>query len=55
MFEVKQVLTGKKRKRKERGDPGDLEGYMGPWREFVDQVSCHLSVLVCRYHNSVLA
>ena len=39
MFEVKQVLTGKKRKRKERGDPGDLDGYMGPWREFEDQVT----------------
>ena len=37
VFEVKKVLTGTKRKRMEKGDPGDLEGYMGPWREYVDQ------------------
>lgn len=37
VFEVKNVRTGTKRKRKEKGDPGDLDGYMGPWREFVDQ------------------
>ena len=30
VFEVKQVLTG--RKRKEKGDPADLDDYMGPWR-----------------------
>ena len=38
VFEVKQVRTTKKRKRKEKGDPGDPEGYMGPWREYEDQV-----------------
>ena len=38
VFEVKKVFTGKKRKRKEKGDPGDLDGYMGPWREYEDQV-----------------
>ena len=38
VFEVKKVFAGKKRKRKEKGDPGDLDGYMGPWREYEDQV-----------------
>lgn len=38
VFEVKQVRTGEKRKREEKGDPGDTEGYMGPWRGYVDQV-----------------
>lgn len=35
---MKQVRTGEKRKREEKGDPGDTEGYMGPWRGYVDQV-----------------
>ena len=38
VFETKSVLTGKKRKRKEKGDPEEVEGYMGPGREFEDQV-----------------
>lgn len=38
MFEVKTVRTGQKRKREGKGDPGDLEGYQGPWRGYVDQV-----------------
>lgn len=38
VFETKSVLTGKKRKREGKGDPGDVEGYKGPWREYVDQV-----------------
>lgn len=38
VFEVKQVRTGEKRKREDKGDPGDTEGYMGPWRGYVDQV-----------------
>ena len=38
VFEVKQVRTGEKRKREEKGDPADTEGYMGPWRGYVDQV-----------------
>ena len=38
VFEVKQVRTGEKRKREEKGDPGDIEGYMGPWRGYVGQV-----------------
>ena len=42
VFEIKEVRTGKKRKRKEKGDPEDLDGYMGPWREYVDQVKEHL-------------
>ena len=32
MFEVKKVRTGEKRKREGKGDPGDVDGYMGPWR-----------------------
>lgn len=37
VFEAKTVRTGEKRKREEKGDPGDVEGYMGPWRGYVDQ------------------
>ena len=28
---------GAKRKRVERGDPSDINGYLGPWAPFVDQ------------------
>ena len=38
MFELKTVRTGEKRKREEKGDPGDVDGYMGPWRGYVDQL-----------------
>lgn len=38
VFETKQVRTGMKRKREEKGDPGDVDGYKGPWRSYVDQV-----------------
>ena len=38
MFEVKKVRTGEKRRRKDKGDPADLDGYMGPWREYEDEV-----------------
>lgn len=38
VFEVRQVRTGEKRKREDKGDPADSEGYMGPWRGYVDQV-----------------
>ena len=37
VFEAKTVRTGQKRKREDKGDPGDLEGYKGPWRGYVDQ------------------
>lgn len=38
MFEAKSVRTGEKRKREVKGDPGDVDGYQGPWREYVGQV-----------------
>ena len=38
VFEAKTVRTGKKRRREGTGDPGDVDGYKGPWREYVDQV-----------------
>ncbi|CAI8025898.1 Pre-mRNA-processing factor 17 [Geodia barretti] len=38
VFEVKKVRTGEKRRRKDKGDPADLDGYMGPWREYEDEV-----------------
>ena len=38
VFEAKAVRSGQKRKRESLGDPGDVEGYKGPWREYVDQV-----------------
>ena len=38
MFEAKKVCTGIKRKRLEKGDPSDVDGYEGPWRGYVDQV-----------------
>ena len=37
VFEAKVVRTGKKRKREGKGDPGDVDGYKGPWREYIDQ------------------
>ena len=37
VFETKTVRTGQKRKREGKGDPGDVDGYMGPWRGYVDQ------------------
>ena len=37
VFEAKKVVTGRKRKREPKGDPGDVDGYMGPWRGYVDQ------------------
>lgn len=39
VFEAKTVCTGVKRKRLDKGDPGDVEGYAGPWRGYVDQVT----------------
>ena len=53
VFEAKTVLTGKKRKRKEKGDPSDPEGYMGPWREYTDQV--YHSILDIGPHPHVVA
>ena len=38
VFEAKSIRTGKKRKQEGKGDPGDVDGYKGPWREYVDQV-----------------
>ena len=38
VFEVKKVRREQKRKRKENGDPADLDRYMGPWREYEDEV-----------------
>ena len=38
VFEAKTVRSTRKRKREEKGDPADIEGYKGPWREYVDQV-----------------
>ena len=37
VFEAKTVRTGQKRKRDPKGDPGDIDGYMGPWRGYEDQ------------------
>ncbi len=39
VFEAKTVATGVKRKRNDKGDPGDVDGYAGPWRGYVDQVT----------------
>ena len=39
VFETKNIQTGKKRKREEKGDPSDIDGYKGPWRGYVDQVT----------------
>lgn len=38
VFEAKTVRTGAKRKREDKGDPADVDGYQGPWRGYVDQV-----------------
>lgn len=38
VFEAKSVRSSRKRKREDKGDPGDVDGYKGPWREYVDQV-----------------
>ena len=39
VFEAKTVFTGVKRKRLDKGDPGEVDGYEGPWRAYVDQVT----------------
>ncbi|XP_064404437.1 pre-mRNA-processing factor 17-like isoform X2 [Halichondria panicea] len=39
VFEAKTVSTGVKRKRLDKGDPGEVDGYEGPWRAYVDQVT----------------
>ena len=38
VFEAKTVRSGCKRKREPMGDPEKVDGYKGPWREYVDQV-----------------
>ncbi len=38
VFEAKMVRSGQKRKREPMGDPGEVDDYKGPWREYVDQV-----------------
>ncbi|XP_068698123.1 pre-mRNA-processing factor 17-like [Montipora capricornis] len=37
IFEVAAARVGDKRKREKPGDPGDIEGYKGPWATFVDE------------------
>ena len=39
VFEAKSVSTREKRKREDKGDPSDVDGYKGPWREYVGQVT----------------
>ena len=46
---------GAKRKRVDRGDPSDVDGYLGPWAGYVDEkkvakpteVCMHMCVFVC--------
>lgn len=38
VFEKKVVRTGEKRKREDKGTPDDIDGYKGPWREYIGQV-----------------
>uniref|UniRef100_A0A7M5V691 Pre-mRNA-processing factor 17 n=1 Tax=Clytia hemisphaerica TaxID=252671 RepID=A0A7M5V691_9CNID len=37
VFENIEKRTGDKRKREERGDPAEIEGYLGPWAKFKDE------------------
>jgi hypothetical protein len=37
VFEVTKKREGDKRKRHRNADPGDIEGYLGPWGKFVDE------------------
>ncbi|KAK3742092.1 hypothetical protein QZH41_017545, partial [Actinostola sp. cb2023] len=37
VFESTKIRLGDKRKREGPGDPGDIEGYQGPWAPFVDE------------------
>lgn len=37
MFESTKTRVGDKRKREGPGDPGDIEGYKGPWAPFIDE------------------
>ncbi|XP_028415005.1 pre-mRNA-processing factor 17-like [Dendronephthya gigantea] len=37
VFEASKPRTGDKRKREDKGDPGLIEGYKGPWSKFVDE------------------
>merc|ERR1712048_240631 len=37
VFEAVKSRPGDKRKKEKRGDPGDIDGYKGPWAAFVDE------------------
>ncbi|CAB4019634.1 pre-mRNA-processing factor 17, partial [Paramuricea clavata] len=37
VFEASKPRAGDKRKREDRGDPGVIEGYKGPWSKFADE------------------
>lgn len=37
IFEVAEPRAGDKRKREKPGDPGDTEGYKGPWAPYIDE------------------
>ena len=37
VFESTKTRPGDKRKREGPGDPGDIEGYKGPWAPFADE------------------
>ncbi len=37
VFEACAKRAGDKRKRERNTDPGDVEGYLGPWGKYVDE------------------
>ena len=40
---------GAKRKRVDRGDPSDADGYLGPWAGYVDEKKVAKPTEVCKY------
>ena len=40
---------GAKRKRVDRGNPSDVDGYLGPWAGYVDEKKVAKPTEVCKY------
>ena len=57
VFEIKNLQVGQKRKREPKGDPADVDGYKGPWREYEGQEKVakpteeQMAVLVEKFHK----
>jgi pre-mRNA-processing factor 17 len=39
IFETSKKRAGEKRKKEANNDPGDIEGFHGPWAPFADEIT----------------